>query len=408
MKIYSPIYVSRFFALADQTIFAVANFTLTVTIARYHGESELAAFGIALSIALILQGIQLNNYIIHLNMLDRRVFRFRRRRILGEHLIATMPFIIGAAALSIICVSLVGPSMLTRVAVATMACFAIYCHVGFERVFFTKEDNYIAPFLSSAVYFLVNLYMLKSHASVSFNQAMLVLFAFGMVRYAVLMFAGRPDLRRGAALLRIDLRRNSLGSLLGMIGYSGYTHVPVFALGAFSTPGQVAAYVAFRSALQPSQIIMRSMDVVDKNQFREAIRASDKPRQVLLYQVLFYGGMSTAMSLAICFFSKDIVDILYHGKYYDYIGVLYIWATITVFFNMTQPIESAIVLKKMLTTFNVVRSAVGVLTAIVTVFIATPFGAFGVATTSMLAGLAVFSLGGVISLIALCGRPQHG
>lgn len=408
MKIFSSPHANRFFALADQTLFALANFTLTVTIARYYGEVELAAFGIALSIAIILQGIQKNSYVIQLNLLDKRVFEFRRRRILAEHFISTLPLLLVLAGLSLLYLDDASSSFEGKIIIATLACFTIYCHVDFERVYFIKDDNFLLPLLSSLIYLAINVYIFASHLTITFNQIMLVLFGFGLLRYSLLMLAGRPEFRRGMQLLRSDLRRNSLGSVLGVIGYSGYTHAPIFALGAFSTPGQAAAYVAFRGALQPSQIIMRSMDVVDKTLFRDAINASPNPRHVLLFQVLIYGVISAVMSLIICLFAKDIVDILFRGKYYDYINVLYMWAAITIFFNMTQPIESAIVLKKILNKYNLARLAVGVLTAIVTIFIATPFGALGVATISMLAGLAVFSFGAIISLIALCGRTQHG
>lgn len=54
----------RVITLGDQCMFAAGNFLLTVLLARYYSDIDLAAYGIALSIALVLQGVQKNTYVI--------------------------------------------------------------------------------------------------------------------------------------------------------------------------------------------------------------------------------------------------------------------------------------------------------------------------------------------------------
>ena len=54
----------RLITLGDQCMFAAGNFLLTVLLTRFYTDIDLAAYGIALSIALVLQGVQKNTYVI--------------------------------------------------------------------------------------------------------------------------------------------------------------------------------------------------------------------------------------------------------------------------------------------------------------------------------------------------------
>ena len=86
--------VVRMITLGDQVMFAAGNFMLTILLARYYSEKELAAYGMALSVALILQGVQRNTYVVQNSLLDFKIIKSRGRKILAEQLIALVPILV--------------------------------------------------------------------------------------------------------------------------------------------------------------------------------------------------------------------------------------------------------------------------------------------------------------------------
>jgi len=169
-----------------------------------------------------------------------------------------------------------------------------------------------------------------------------------------------------------------MGSLMGVIGASGYTHGPVIALGLFSSPLHAAAFIAMRSLMQPIQIIMRSMDVIDKNFFRSKSSNSDAGiMKVMKSQVIMYGLVSSSIALIICYFGVWIINFLYDGEYIEFIYVLYGWGVISVFTSITLPVESAIVIKKLLNKYNFIRLWIGLGVVVIATVVIAPYGAYG-------------------------------
>jgi hypothetical protein len=63
-KLMQKPYIIRLITLGDQCLFAAGNFLLTILLTRFYTDIDLAAYGIALAIALVLQGVQKNMYVI--------------------------------------------------------------------------------------------------------------------------------------------------------------------------------------------------------------------------------------------------------------------------------------------------------------------------------------------------------
>lgn len=379
----------RLITLGDQGMFAVGNFLLTILLTRYYNDIDLAAYGIAISIALVLQGVQKNSYLIQNAVLDSKIYRKRGKKILGEHMIAVFPIFFVLSVISAFIILFAPEAFFFHTIVATTVCFAIYAQLEFERYVFIKYERFIIPFITSFCFAGLVIGFLFFHDSLSFYGVMVILWLFACLKTSVaFLIVGGLDLKGGLILLCSDFRRNSLGSLMGVIGSSGYTHGPVIALGLFSSPLHAAAFVAMRSLMQPIQIIMRSMDVIDKNFFRSKVTNGDAGIiKVMKSQIIMYGLVSASIALVISVLGTVIINFLYDGEYIEFIYVLYGWAIISVFTSMTLPIESAIVVKKLLNKYNFIRLWIGISVVTLAIVIIAPYGAYAALALS---GVALF------------------
>lgn len=388
----------RMISLGDQVLFAGGNFLITILLTRFYKPAELAAYGMAMSIAFILQGIQRNSYIIQNAVLPVKILKGRARKILAEQMIAIVPLLVALAAVSFIVTLLLPETLLALTLVASTACFSIFAQLEFERVILMKYKLYLVPVTTSLLYALLIGGLLLVHAHLTFNEAMIAILVFACLKSLIMLAViGRPDFPGGWRLLRSDLRRNSMASMLGVVGYSGYVHAPVILLGMLSTPVQAAAYVAMRGLMQPLQIVIRSMDIIDKNFFRERSSNSAEGIRKLMYsQIALYGATGLVLSTLICVFGTQLIHLFYGGKYIEFKSMLYLWGILTVFFAMLQPIESAIIVRKLLNKYNFIRLWVGIGTCVVIVFTVKPFGATGAILVSTVASVAAVVAGFVL------------
>lgn len=368
----------RLITLGDQGLFAVGNFLLTVLLTRYYDNTAMAAYGIALSVALVLQGIQKNSYLIQNSVLERHIYKSRGQRILGEHMIAVFPIFVILSISSLFMVVFAPPTLFFQTFVATTACFAIYAQLEFERVLFIKYERYIVPFIMSFVFAGLIAVLFYFHEFLSFYNVLGVLILYAFLKTSIAFYiVGRMDLKGGFLLLLSDFRRNSLAAVMGGMGASGYTHAPVIALGMFSSPAQAAAFVALRGLMQPIQIIMRSMDVLDKNFFRSKTRGEGQSiGKVMLRQVLMYGIASSLISFTVCFFGEDIINLLYRGKHGDHLWLLYGWGIVSVIMAIILPVESAVIVKKYLNKYNFLRLWIGLAVCILCFVVISSYEAY--------------------------------
>lgn len=392
--------VVRMITLGDQVMFAAGNFMLTILLARYYSEKELAAYGMALSVALILQGVQRNTYVVQNSLLDFKIIKSRGRKILAEQLIALVPILVVLMIAAFIAASVNSDSLISLTFAACVACYAIYTQLEFERIILMKYKKFLIPGLTAFAYFLLTGALLFFNAGLTFYQLTAVLTVFAVLKALVLFHVvGMPDLKGGWKLLRSDARRNFGPAFFGVMGHSGFTHAPVLLLGFLSTPMQAAGFVAMRGLMQILQILIRSMDIFDKNFFRNRVSNSNEGiRKVMNSQMLIYGVVSMAFCGMVCVFSQEIIHVFYAGKYQEFTTTLYAWAGIVVFFSILQPLESVMIVKKIFNRYNMIRLWIGLLACLVLALTVKPFGALGAAIICLAAGVGAFTVGYILAI----------
>lgn len=368
---------------------------MTVVLTRYYSEIDLAAYGMAISIGLILQGIQRNSYVIQNSILDFKVLRARGRKIIAEQIIAIFPLLLVLACLSAVAATYAPENLVSKTLAASTYCYIIFSQLEFERIILLKYQKNLIPFLTACVFVLLVLAMFFLNAHITFYELIAIMTIFAVLKASILIWIiGKPDFKGGWILLRRDFRKNSMSSIMGVIGYSAYTHASVLFLGMYSQAVQAAAFVAMRSIMHILQIIIRSMDVVDKNFFRSRVSDSEHGLlHVVNRQTLIYAAVSIILSGSVCVFSTPLINLFYHGKYAEFSNILYVWAGITTTFSILQPLESAIIMKKLFNKYNYVRMWMGFLTCGVLYFVAGPFGAIGVAIVTLVALVVSYIVG---------------
>jgi O-antigen/teichoic acid export membrane protein len=380
MNIFGPL-VLRFISLADQIFFAAANFLLTILLARYYSEIEFAAYGIGLSMALTIIGIQRHCYVVQNSILLPGILRNRASKVLGQQTIVWFALLVIEFAFFTILLLFCDNPFYQTIAGSTIACTLIYGQLDFDRMILIKHGKYWYSLLASTIFLALTIFLFFSVSHFNFSYYLILLFlgGYAALKFVCLIFVlGKPDFFWGWRLVRRDFKKNFISALSGVLGYSGHNHIPLFILGFLAAPVQAAAFVAMRGLTQPLMIIIRSLDVIDKNYFQinSAIKGKGI-REVFFRQVSAYGILALLVVLILTVFGETISHLAYGEKYAVYSQILTGWAVIFSMSAISFPLETLIVKMGKLNTYNFHRIFAGITGSIVAFFLCVPYGAVG-------------------------------
>lgn len=371
----------RLLSLLDQILFSVANFLLTILIARHYSDSELAAYGIGLSLGLIIQGVQRNSYVVQNAVLLPGIVRRRATKVIGEQFfIWSILLVIETLIIAVLGFTMPG-SYIFNIALSTMVCSVIYAQLDFDRILLVKHERYKDPLILSAIFFvLIGVLFFQIPAmAIPFWAFLLAILGYAALKVLWLVLAiGMPDFFMGYRLARRDLKKYFTGAMTGVIAYSGYNHFPLFILGALAAPIQSAAFVAMRGLMQPLNIITRSLDVIDKNLFQtEAGNTKEGMRRVFLRQSMIYLLLAASAIIALALLAPFIIQLAYGEDYVGFDIILVGWGFIFSMLALTFPAETVIVGLDRLNTYNKLRLIAGIIATILTFVLAPAQGALG-------------------------------
>ncbi len=371
----------RAISLSDQIFFSAANFLLTIMLARFYSEVEFAAYGIGLSIALTLQGIQRNCYILQNSVLLPEILKGRISRVLGQQTIAWVFLAVLEGVVLAALVLFEANGFYVAIAISTIICSLIYAQLEFDRIAFIKHEKYWNPFIASLAFLALNAFLFWAVPTygVSFQFTMLALGLYTLAKYIWLVSTlGLPDLFWGWRLIKRDFKKYFVSSVFGITGYAGHNHVPLFILGAVAAPIHAAAFVAMRGLMQPLQIIVRSMDIIDKNYFQmESAGTTKGMRSVMLRQIGLYGVLALGVMIAVLIFGEFIIGLAYGEKYAAFSIILTGWALIFSMLAISQPLETVIVKLGEINRYNTYRISAGILGTVLAFLLCPSLGAIG-------------------------------
>jgi O-antigen/teichoic acid export membrane protein len=362
----------RALSFVDQLVFSLANFVLTIALARSYSSVEFAGYGIGLSIALIVQSLQRNTYTVTTVLMSERRVRKIAGPLMGEHLIVLGGVaIIAAVAFLAISVTTASP-LLLAIVVSAVTTGVIYFQSEFDRIVQIKHDRLYDPPVTSIAFFLTTLGLAAAaqFANLSFLGFMVGLLIFSVLKGLWLVVTtANPRFRAGWKLLRRDLAARFMPSLIGAAGYSGYNHMPIFILGVTSPPVYVAGFVAMRSLIQPLQIIVRSLDVIDKHVFGADSGSTDEGmRRVFWRTVAVYSAVGAIIMLVTVIGAEFIIDLAYGNRYQGFAITLVGWSLCSVVMVLNAPTESLAFATNRVQTFmhqRLYAGAVGVIASVI-------------------------------------------
>lgn len=342
-------FTTRFATVGDQVVVALTNFGLTLAIGRAFGPDELAAYGIGLSIALMVQGLQ--RHTITIPLLLKPAAQVQRKR---GGVIAAQALVL-LAALLVASVALVATWDAQRfthlVVLATAVCLAIYLELEFARAFLSKIGRPVL-LLAGALFYAAIAAILALAAltqRISFETMLLALGASVMVHALAMLALTRAfSLRDGTRLLFTDIKRYGGWGAAATATYAGYNHVPLLIVGAIAAPIHAAIFVAARSLLQPLQILLRGLDVADKSAFAE-LRAhpySQQAARFTLKLVALYALIGAVIGIAVGLGAEQLMTLAYGQKFSGQGAALIAWIPAYILLSVSTPLESLVYARK--------------------------------------------------------------
>lgn len=346
----------RLATVGDQLLVALTNFGLTIAIGRAYGASELAAYGIGLSVGLMVQGLQRHTITIPLMLHPAGWVRERKPAIIGEQMLVLIPGLL-AGLLSFAIAHFWSSSFGHLVILSSATCLLVYLQLEFARAFLVKVGKPVLLLAGAFGYAAVaaGLSFAALRGWIGF-ETLLGSLALTMLGHAlVIAFAGGGvQLKQGARLLAADVKRYGGWSLAATGTYAGYNHIPLLILGAIAAPIHAAVFVAARSLLQPLQILLRGLDVADKNAFAELRRGQPAPRYIYRL-VFFYAAVGIAAGAGFAFASEWLLALAYGQKFAGYGGAVAAWAVAYALLSVSMPLESLVYAQKRFAGYFAIR-----------------------------------------------------
>jgi len=394
--------ITRGLLLTDNLLFSLANFVLSISLARNYAESDFAALGVALASTLAVQYLQKYLYIIRVSIMTPLAAKRFRGAIVAEHLI-----VLGVVVLFVCLVTAVGviagaSEQFRLIGLTTIVCYLIYFQADFDRAFLLKLGSALFPALLSLSYLaaVTVLSVLAIWRGLSFQGFMVGLMIFAVLKgcIVVALVGSRPKWRSGRRLVAVDWRRYGIPSVVGAANYAGFTHVPVMLLEALSGPLEVGVLVAMRTLMQPLMVIIRSLDAGDKNRFQDHSGGTVAGvRRVFWRTIATYGGIGLLALLLLSVAPDLLIRLVYKAKFGGHPGILIEWCFYAILLTLTMPIQSVVYLlhrQRQLMWWGTVSAATGLIIALVA---CKPLGAQG-AMLATLCGAGLSVIGGIWSI----------
>lgn len=373
--------IIRAITLGDQLSFSVANFILSIIFARFYSEVELAAYVMGLSIALTIQGIQRNCYIVQNAILSPPVLRRRASAVIGQQIIIWVGLLAAQSFVTLAVFQITDNVFYHQIAVSTIICTLIYMALEFDRIMMIKHEQYLrAAGLSIAFFVLISaLFFVVPMFDISFFVTMSVIALFMLVKMCILVVSvAAPNFFWGWRLVRRDFRRSFRSAFVGVAGYSGHNHIPLLVLGWSSAPPiQAAAFGAMRGLMQPLQIIARSLDLIDKNLFQKRVKEEGGILCVLKRQLVIYGMLSACVVAGTLLVGEYVIYFAYGEKYAGFSHILVGWAFIFSLLAITLPLETVLVKLGRLNKYNYYRIGAGIIGTLLSFALWEDYGAMG-------------------------------
>jgi len=336
----------RLFSFVDQAFFSAGNFVVTIALARFFTEADLAGYGIGMSVAVILQSVQRMTLVVPLALLNESRFAKRASGFVGQQIFLLATMFLIAFSLYAAAWALAASDLVLNSIAAAASSVMVFFSMDFDRALLMRSGRRFVPLMMSTAYFatVCGLAVLAAFHLISFFAFLGGQAVFGALK-ALLSIAltTRPSFDRTRAVFMHNLKRNLGWASIGTIASTSYVHIPLFVLGFLGNTLATASYVAIRSPVQPLLIVIRSLDIIDKLRFGRMVDYNPRTRRERYYKILKqYFATSALFAVAIAIFARPILHLLFHNKFDGFEPTLILWSLVFVVTCSILPLETVI------------------------------------------------------------------
>lgn len=349
---------TRFATVGDQLLVALTNFGLTIAIGRAFGADELAAYGIGLSIGLMMQGLQRHAITIPLMLRTAERVRQQRGAIIAAQFFLLLPAV-AVGLLAFFAAYFSFSRFVYLVILSSAVCLLIYLQLEFARSFLIKIGRPWLLLVGACFYAVVaaSLAMASLAGAIGY-ELLLAGIAGAMLLHALVVLLAAKSFAAGdgARYLLADTKQYGGWAAAATATYAGYNHVPLLILGVLAAPMHAAVFVAARSLLQPLQILLRGFDIADKNKFAE-LREGESPARFIIKLVALYGLAGILFGAAAGFGAEQLLSLAYGQKFAGYGLAVIAWVPAYVLLSISMPLESLVYAQNRFAAYFTIRGA---------------------------------------------------
>jgi O-antigen/teichoic acid export membrane protein len=354
--------LTRLATVGDQLLVALTNFGLTIAIGRAFGADDLAAYGIGLSVGLMVQGLQRHAVTIPLMLRTAAWAKGNMGGVAAEQLLVlSLALLAGLLALAFSYFSL--PRFMYLAMLSSAVCLFIYLQLEFARAFLVKIGKPLVLLLGAVVYALAaaGLSICALRGLIGYETMLGGLTGTLLAHVAAVTYlAGKLAPREGGRLLAADTKQYGGWAVAATATYAGYNHVPLLILGAIAAPVHAAVFVAARSLLQPLQILLRGFDVADKTLFAE-LREGNRSGRFIWRRVALYALIGVLFGAVAGVSAEWLITLAYGQKFAGYGAAIIAWVPAYVLLSVSMPLESLVYAQKRFAAYFLIRGIASVI-----------------------------------------------
>lgn len=394
---------ARSFALLEAVSAAVANFAISIVIARTYDAAIFSGYLTALSAAFIAIAFLRVSFTMPCAVKPDSWYARKLPALVAVHVIAIAVATVLATLVLLILSRMLDSQLWT--AAATFAPGACLWFLGyeFERSLLVKRGKHarlvVIGMCQTLLALLALLLLHELHLHYTVLVAAMALLGIGRT-LAAISVAERPDWKAGSKQIMRGLRRLGPGASAILLGSVACSHAPVFALSIYGTAEQAAAFGAMRTLFQPVQIFFRSRDVIVQARFHSD-RNSDGRSLSEQYRasLIRTASLSVLLSLVLVVAGSWLVHNVYAGRFDSHMTTFWLWAIIMLLINLASITDAFVSYAMQQNRYSVAQICAGVSVIIISPLLVIRMGDTG-AAISAITGWLIIVAGGAL-LISL-------
>jgi|GEM_PF-1788882 len=334
-----------FTALADQMLYSGGTFVFFVFLANVASEHVLGAYSLCLATVIFFQGIQRNLISIPLSISSNLTEEFVRSLNQTSFFSSLIIGLISTVIVVVFCI-MNSLSVIEWATYCLVLSLSLWVYEFKRRLLWRKGDyqniltlcitNGSLLFALSAALYVLSLDVIYAYPA-SFIIATLVVKAEVKITW-------RFD--RQFVSKQLQLQKYEI---LSGFAFGGYNNLLIISSGFIFGPGMVALLSVARNLLQPVQVLISAVDSFDKVDSSKKYHSQGMPALIksLTKSMAIVGFIAMPYMTATIFFSAEINELLYSGKYQDLMQVLLPFSIAYVFMIFGHFLENALYITKM-------------------------------------------------------------